>query len=112
MTMDEFEKAYKGKHDKMHDIFYKAAVEQGTNQHVLDAHFEDFNTRIHEMVGKMRICEKCKAGEKCSEHVFEVKNKLKVDEKYYKVKELIDTQTHDKLKDYLFKKLCEDIQIK
>ena len=29
--MDEFEKAYKGKHDKMHDIFYKAAVEQGTN---------------------------------------------------------------------------------
>jgi len=31
MTLDEFEKAYKGKHDKMHDIFYKAAVEQGTN---------------------------------------------------------------------------------
>jgi hypothetical protein len=72
----------------------------------MDAYFGEFKFRTHELVEKMAVCENCINGKDCPAHVFEMvkgvqKNKFDGDEGYYKVKELIETNTHDKLKEHI-----------
>ena len=74
MTFEEAESAYNGNLEKMSAVFNKAALEQGISKNILDAHFADFNLRIHEMVDKMATCENCTAGLKCPNHVIEVRS--------------------------------------
>jgi len=97
---------YKGNYEQLSDVFSKAAVEQGISKNAMDAYFAEFNFKIHEMIQNMAKCKTCLEGVPCPDHVFEQKQNVKdlnlKNEGYYKVKELIPTQTHDKLKEFLY----------
>ena len=64
-----------------------------------------FDQRINNMVKKMATCENCMGGLECKEHVLEHKAPEPVERDAYRVKELISTSTHDKLKDHILQKM-------
>ena len=57
----------------------------------------------------MSTCENCLGGSECADHVLGF-IKSNSNEDYYKAKELIETQTHDKLKEFLYNKLHEHVK--
>ena len=52
----------------------------------------------------MTNCQNCMSGNECNDHVVKIKEQKENSERY-KVKDLIITQTHDKLKDFVLQKL-------